>query len=157
VSGFIKEQEQGIKMTLKGFLICTLNVGSLPPVTAESFTQKAFATLKEKMPDDWKLVIVPSRELPTKIEVFTLNESEIKHVEPFVLEATQLVRSLNSTSKDDVRKHALIFLGEPVTKINNEVLEILEEVIEEAFYFDVNDKKAYVNHRMSDLIGDEDE
>ena len=74
VAGTSGISEQKTKETAKRFLICiNLYVGNLSPEKANKFVENTIEKLKLEKPNHLNFVILPQRDYPTSIEVYSLN------------------------------------------------------------------------------------
>lgn len=139
----------------KGFIVYTVNIGNISTYKVKCYCEKLLKKIKQQRPNGWKSIIVPVRNQFPKIEVFTLSNNEIQEIERFIIDNkhSKLVRFNQNTDRntdDEIRDYVLLYLGLPCVDIDRMVSQKLNELIEEAKEYDINNPKKYVLNRMKE-------
>lgn len=139
----------------KGFIVYTINVGQASPKTVERQSAEWMEKLNTGRPDGWQTVLIPSRALPSKVEVFSLQDGVLEEIKPHILKETNLTFPVKEEeSTEQITNYVLLKLGHPVVDVWSLSLE--EEIlslIEEAKQFQVGKVREYVYHHVKELYG----
>lgn len=143
-------------ITDKGFVVYTVDVLDLSREKAKTFCDELLERLRSTKPEGWSIIVVPVRHKGSKVQVFAVADEGVKEIEPFVLETQGLTKTPHNDTQESVKDYILSMLGVPILTISEEVDEYIDDLIYNAWFYEVNRPKRFVYEEIHNLVNGKD-
>jgi hypothetical protein len=136
----------------KGLIVYHLDVRNLPIAKAEALVKKLRDEIVEKRDEHWPITVAPNRHEGNKVEVFSFEGEQPEVIPPVRINSKELIVVEGEMPKSQIREYVFLMLGAPVYRISDEICDLIDELIEDSFAYEINKKQDFVYDYVNDLV-----